>query len=429
MNAARKAGRWLAGPIPVSVVLALLIGACFMLIAGVDPLSGYAAMLDGSFGTGVGLANTLARAVPIIGIGIAIAIAFRAGVLNLGTEGQAGLGALAGGIVAIYVPGPAILILPLAFVVAIAVGALWGLITALLQNLLGVPILLSTLLLNYPARYFSSWLIRFELKDPSTDQVASQQLRPEMQLDMIVPRDSGLADTLRNSLGATNPVTAVLTGVNWSLIVLIVVVIAAIFVNRRTRYGFEAGLSGQNAEFVRYGGVKPGPLVTRTMALSGGLAGLFGLMLIIGAPSTRLIEGYFVQTNFAWTALLVTLLALYRPVGIVIAGLFFAAIMVGSDAMGRELGLSPQIAAVIQALVIILLAFRVALPRFRKRGGGGSGDAGPPLGGPPLSEAELATPGAPVPAAAPTAVQTPADPAAAPGATLAREAATQETER
>lgn len=382
MSALHRFGRWLAGPIPVSVVLAFLIGACFMLIAGVDPLSGYAAMLQGSFGTGAGLANTLQRAVPIIGIGIAIAIAFRAGVLNLGTEGQAGLGALAGGIVAIYVPGPGPLVLLLAVVTAIAVGAAWGLIAAVLQNLLGVPILLSTLLLNYPARYFSSWLIRFRLDEPSSDLVASDQVRPEVQLSMIVPRDSALAETLRNGLGATNPVTAVLTGVNWSLIVLILVVIGTVFMNRRTRYGFESGLSGQNAEFVRYGGVKPGPLVLRTMSLSGGLAGLFGLMLVIGAPNTRLIEGYFVQTNYAWTALLVTLLALYRPVGIVIAGAFFAAIMVGSDAMGRELGLSPQIAAVIQALVIILLAFRVALPRFRRGGAAGSAAALPSLPAP-----------------------------------------------
>ena len=384
MSVLHRFGRWLAGPIPISVVLALLIGACFMLIAGVDPLSGYAAMLNGSFGTGAGLANTLARAIPIIGIGIAIAVAFRAGVLNLGTEGQAGLGALAGGIVAIYVPGPALLIVPLAFIVAIAVGAAWGLLAAVLQNLLGVPILLSTLLLNYPARYFSSWLIRFHLDEPVSDLVASEQVRPEVQLSMLVPRDSGFADTLRATFGATSPVTSVLTGVNWSLVILIIVVLGAIFVNRRTRYGFESGLSGQNAEFVRYGGVQPGPLVLRTMALSGGLAGLFGFMLVIGAPNTRLIEGSFIQTNYAWTALLVTLLALYRPVGIVIAGVFFAAIMVGSDAMGRELGLSPQIAAVIQALVIILLAFRVALPRFRKRAAVADDD-------PPFAEPESLT--------------------------------------
>ncbi|UOQ60112.1 ABC transporter permease [Leucobacter rhizosphaerae] len=405
MSVLHRFGRWLAGPIPISVILALLIGACFMLIAGVDPLSGYAAMLNGSFGTGAGLANTLARAIPIIGIGIAIAVAFRAGVLNLGTEGQAGLGALAGGIVAIYVPGPALLIVPLAFIVAIAVGAAWGLIAAVLQNLLGVPILLSTLLLNYPARYFSSWLIRFHLDEPVSDLVASEQVRPEVQLSMLVPRDSGFAETLRNTFGATSPVTAVLTGVNWSLVILILVVLGAIFVNRRTRYGFESGLSGQNAEFVRYGGVKPGPLVLRTMALSGGLAGLFGFMLVIGAPNTRLIEGSFIQTNYAWTALLVTLLALYRPVGIVIAGVFFAAIMVGSDAMGRELGLSPQIAAVIQALVIILLAFRVALPRFRKRAA--PVEDGPPFAQPePLTDPHLAPSAAAVGSAAPAALPT-----------------------
>nr|WP_233614318.1 ABC transporter permease [Leucobacter edaphi] len=386
-----KFGRWLTGPIPISVVLALLIGACFMVIAGTDPISGYSAMLNGSFGTGVGIANTIARAIPIIGIGIAIAVAFRAGIINLGTEGQAGLGALFGGMVAIYTPGPAILVVPLAFAVAILTGAAWGLLAALLQNALGVPTLLSTLLLNYPARYFSSWLIRFKLDEPSSSLVASQQIDPANQLSMLVPRDSAAAESLRNSLGALNPITAVLTGVNWGLVIVVIVVLGAIFVNRRTRYGFEAGLSGQNPEFVRYGGVQPGPLVVRTMALSGGLAGLFGLIVTIGAPNTRLIEGAFIQTNFPWTALLVTLLALYRPTGIAIAGLFFAAIMVGSDSMGRELGMSPQIASVIQALVIILLAFRVALPRLkRKRSDGGSSGGGAPGGSPPDGEADAA---------------------------------------
>lgn len=396
MKALRSTGRWLAGPVPISVVLALVIGAGFMAIAGVDPLSGYAAMLRGSFGTGPGFADTVERAVPIVGLGIAIAIAFRAGVLNLGTEGQAGLGAIAGGLVALYLPGPGLLVLVLALLAAVAVGALWGLVAAALQNWLGVPILLSTLLLNYPARYFSSWLIRYRLNDPGTDQVASKQVASDVQLPYLVPADSAFAQTLRDSLGATNPVTSLLTGVNWSLVIVVLLVAGAVFMNRRTRYGFESGLSGQNAEFVRYSGVKPAPLVTRTMALSGGIAGLIGVLLSVGAPSTRLIEGYFVQTNFAWTALLVTLLALYRPLGIAVAGLFFAAIMVGSDAMGRELGLSPQIASVIQALVIVLLAFRVVLPRFRGRGRArGSDDPAPDPGPPsPAPAAAAATAGA-----------------------------------
>lgn len=361
--------RWLSGPIPLSILSALAIGAVFMAIAGSDPISGYAAMLKGSFGSGLGLANTLQRAVPIICFGLAIAIAFRAGVINLGTEGQAILGALAGGLVALYLPGPGFLVLLAALATGVAVGALWGLVAALLQNLLGVPILISTLLLNYPARYFSSWLIRFKLKDPSTDLIASKQIQPGTQLATLVPRRSGLGEWLSAQFGATSPVTAVLTGVNWSLVIVALLVVGVIFLNKRTRYGYESGLAGQNPEFTRYGGVQPGPLVTKTMALSGGIAGLAGTMIILGAPNTRMLEGQILQTNYAWTALLVTLLAMYRPIGTVISGLFFAAIIVGSLAMGRELGMSPQISAVIQALVIILIAFRVMLPQLRKKAG------------------------------------------------------------
>lgn len=209
---------WLSGPVPISIVAALLIGAVFMLLAGVNPLDGYVAMLQGSFGSGMGWASTLQRALPIVGLGIAIAIAFRAGVLNLGTEGQAVLGGLAGGLVAVYLPGPGPLVALLAIVTAIVVGALWGLVAGFLQTALGVPILLSTLLLNYPARYFSSWLIRYRLDEPSSDLIASEQLDPSRQIGMMVGRDSGLAESLRDGLGAMHPLTAILTGVNLSLI-------------------------------------------------------------------------------------------------------------------------------------------------------------------------------------------------------------------
>lgn len=366
-NAIKRVGAWCRGPVPISVLLAFVIGALFMLLAGVDPVSGYSAIVKGSFGSGMGFSDTIERAIPIIGIGIAIAVAFRAGVFNLGTEGQAGLGALVGGLVAVYLPGPGLLVLPLAILAAVAAGAFWGLLSALLQNFLGVPILLSTLLLNYPVRFFASWLIRFKLDDQGSDLLATPQMPLDHQVGMLVPASSPAAESLRSTFGAQSPITQLLVGVNWSLVILLVVVAGIMFLNHRTAYGFESGLSGQNAEFVRYGGVKPGPLVARTMLLSGGLAGLFGCLVTIGAPNTRVVEGAFIQTNYAWTALLVTLLALSRPVGVVIAGVFFAAIMVGSAALGRELSLSPQIAAIIQAIVIILLAFRVTLPRFRKK--------------------------------------------------------------
>lgn len=356
---------WLKGPTPLSILSALAIGAVLMVLAGSDPISGYAAMVKGSFGSGIGVANTLQRAVPIVAFGLAIALAFRAGVINLGTEGQAVLGALVGGIVALYMPGPAFLVTLVALAAGIATGALWALITAVLQNYLGVPILISTLLLNYPARYISSWMIRFKLNDTESDLIASEQFDPGTQIGMIVPRRSGAGEALANS--APRYLTEILTGVNWGFFVVVALIVFVTFLNRKTKYGFESGLAGYNAEFTRYGGVSAKQLVVKTMTLSGAIAGLAGMLIVLGAPNTRMIEGHVVQTNYAWTALLVTLLAMYRPIGVAIAGLFFAAIIVGSLAMGRELGMSPQISAVIQALVIILIVFQVTLPQFKKK--------------------------------------------------------------
>src|SRR5690625_3003702 len=104
------------------------------MIAGADPISGYQSMFRGSFGSGLGLANTVQRAIPLVGMALAIAVAFRAGVINLGAEGQMILGGLVGVLVVLYVPGPPVLVMLLACVAGAAVGALWGLLPALLQS-------------------------------------------------------------------------------------------------------------------------------------------------------------------------------------------------------------------------------------------------------------------------------------------------------
>lgn len=350
----------------VSIVAAFVVGAILIAATGQNPIAGYAAMVNGAFGTGLGLANTISRAVLIISFGIATAVAFRAGIFNLGVQGQAVAGALAGGLVALFMPGPGPLVFTVALVVAVLAGALWALIAAVLQNGMGVPILISSLLLNYPIQFFSSWYIRTQLQDPTTDIAGSKELRSDVLLNYFVPRDSALATTLREQFGSRSMLTMVLTSVNWSLLLVTLLVLFVVFLNSRTKYGFESGLAGQNAEFTRYGGVKPSMMVVKTMALSGGMAGFSGALLVLGLPNIRLLDGHVVSTGYAFTALLVTLLAVYKPLGTVISGIFFSAIIVGSTAMGNELGLSPQISAIIQALVIIFIAFKVALPQFKK---------------------------------------------------------------
>lgn len=358
----------LMGPVPVSIVLAFIIGAGFIIIAGANPVDGYGSMLSGSLGTGIGIANTIQRAIPLIGMALAVAVAFRAGVLNLGMEGQMILGGLAGGLVALAMPGPGPLVALTACLVGALVGALWGVIAAAMQAGLGMPILLTTLLLNYPARYFASWVIRFPMKDPTSSQVATVPFDADSQISLIAAPSSALGQSLLNTLGKDNVLTVIGRSVNWSLIVVVALVLIVSFMNKRTVFGFESGLNGLNPAFTRYSGVRSGWMTARTMLLSGAIAGLVGTMFTIGAPNSRLLDGQLFNTNYAWTGLLVALLALYRPSGVVIAGIFFAAITAGSGVMGRDLMLSPQIAAVIQGIVIVLIAFRVQLPqRWRRK--------------------------------------------------------------
>ncbi|GAB3118483.1 ABC transporter permease [Glaciibacter psychrotolerans] len=364
---AQRSLDWLRGPIPTSIILAFAIGGVFILMAGADPIAGFQSMFDGSLGTGIGFANTMQRAIPLIGMAIAIAVAFRAGVINLGAEGQMVLGGLFGGIVALNMPGPPVLVILVACLVGVVVGAFWGVLAAAMQMWPGVPLLITTLLLNYPARYFASWLVRFPLKDPETSQVASHPFDPAVQIPLFAPPKSDLGQLLLHTLGKDNVITVLARTVNLSLIVVAVIVVIVIFMNTRTKFGFESGANGLNPDFARYSGVRTGWMTTRTMMLSGGISGLIGVMLVIGAPSTRIVDGALIGTNYAWTGLLVALLASFSPIGVVVAGLFFAAIIAGGTAVGRDLALSPQISGVIQGIVIVLIAFRVALPRRKKR--------------------------------------------------------------
>ncbi|MFP7696349.1 ABC transporter permease [Trueperella sp. LYQ143] len=359
--------RLVSGPILLSIVLAFAIGAIFIALAGYSPGGAYAAMLHGSIFSPLGVLNTIQRAIPLVGMAMATAIAFRAGILNIGTEGQMVVGGTVSALVVLYVPGPGICVLFLALIAGFAGGALWGIIAALFQFWPGVPILISSLLLAYPARYLSSWLVRFPFKDPESSMVATRQFDPSTQLPMLVPPKSGLGQSLTSTFGRGTFLPTLLTQVNWGLFIVLAIVVLMLFVNKRTVFGYESGISGLNARFAQYGGANARALTFSTMAISGGVAGLIGTIFVIGAPNTRLIEGAIVSTNYAWTGLLVALLAMYRPASVLVAGIFFGAIMAGSGAMSRELGMSPQIAAVVQGLVIILVAFHVGWPKLRKR--------------------------------------------------------------
>jgi len=343
-----------------AVLIALVAGALLLLVSGYNPLDVYSALAEGGL-VGSGLRNTLKRSVPTVGMGLAVAVAIRSGLLNLGMEGQMLLGALSGTAVALALPpGPFAIVV--ALVVGILAGGAWALISAVGQTRLGLPILVTSLLMNFVARGLASYTVRFHLNDSGIEAVATPQLDPSTRLPSIPGSEA----------------ISFLNGIDWSLIVIALVVAGLAVWERRTVIGYETKMIGLNTFFGRYGGVPVERRTLQVMFLSGGIAGLVGVMLILGEQG-RYFDGELVRANFAWIGLMVALLAAYRPVFVAIAGFGFAALQIGGLAIQRQVGVASQFSLVIQALIIVFIAapllVRAIFPwGFKKSNTAGGGE-------------------------------------------------------
>lgn len=328
-------------PAATSIGLALLVGVVMIAVTGNSPIQAYTAMVEGAF-SGSGLRNTIARSLPIITMGVALAIPFRAGIINLGGEGQMVVGGLAGTLVAIELDGPSLLVIPAALVTGALAGAVWAGLSAYGQTWLQLPILITSLLLNYPARALTGYLVRFPFADPTVTSSSTVPVPPSGQI----------------------PKMPLFGGVSIFLVAVVLIVAVVAVVNRRSVPGYETAMSGANSRFSRYGGVDVTGQTVSTMLISGAIAGVTGTYLVTG-ETMRFLDGDLVASQFAWTGLLVTLLARHRPWTILAAGLFFAALQSGGLAMQRTTDIPWQLAQVLQAVVIVAIASGFVL-RWRR---------------------------------------------------------------
>lgn len=328
-------------PVTSSLVLAFVVVALIILVSGANPLTAYSEMWSGAT-SGSGPRTVVNRAIPIVGMALAISIPFRMGIINLGGEGQMVIGGFTGAVVAINLPGPGPLVIPVAFAAGAAAGALWALLPALGQTWLQLPILISSLLLNAPARALSSYLTKYYFADPAATSTAT----------VVIPLDNRV------------PTPDWLSGASLTALFVLALVIALGLYNNRTVGGYESLMSGLNLQFARYGGVDASRQTILAMTAGGAIAGAIGTHLVLG-QAFRFVDGDLAGTGFAWTGLLVTLLAMHRAWPILAAGLFFAGLQVGGLAMQRTAGVSWQLAQVLQAVVILALAMRIVLVRGR----------------------------------------------------------------
>ncbi len=331
-----------AGRLLGTVGLAIALLWVIVTLSGHDGGRALAALADGAAGsTDAILSATFVRATPLLLAGLAVALAFRAGVLNIGAEGQLLMGAAAGATVAALLPAlPRALLLPALLLTGTVAGAAWAGIAAVLRARFGVLEVISTLMLNVVAQHAVGWLVRGPLQEPSHIYPQSETLPEAAHLPLLVAGSRLHAGAL---LGV-----ALAGAMAWAL--------------ARTAAGFRVRAAGANpAAAAVAGGIDVARVTTLAFLASGALAGLAGAVELSGV-TYALYEN--LSPGYGFTAIAVALLARLEPVVLIGTALVFGGLEAGASAMQRDAGVPSVLVAVVEAVLILLL---VLLERGRRR--------------------------------------------------------------
>jgi len=348
-----RAGRALILPAS-ALVLALVVGAIFViasspLITGeVDwnlPLVAYLALVKGSLGSVSGWIETLVNATPLILAGLSVGLCFKAGLFNIGAQGQALVGALAAAAAGAAVAGsPPVVAIPIALAAGFLAGGLYGLIPGALKAFTGAHEVVVTIMLNYVAIQIIAWAITGPLQAPGASFARSP--------DVGSARLPTILATAGHELHA-------------GVLLALVAVPIIYWILARSTVGFEIRTVGANPDAARYAGMRPRFLTMLTMSAGGVLAGLAGSAQILG------VTGYMpaaYATNVGFDAITVALLGRAHPVGILFAALLLGGLRAGAPAMQIEAGIPVQMIDVLQAVMLFFLTADIIVRRiFRLR--------------------------------------------------------------
>ncbi len=328
--------------LPFLVILFSLIGGFFVigivfLISGVNPLYALWKIFSGSFGSMYGITETITKAIPLVLIGAGLVLVFRAKFWNIGAEGQVLLGAVFATYVGLNFGSslPPYIVIPLMFIVGFIGGAVWAIFPAIFKLKFGVNEVISTLMMNYIAAEFVTYLVTGPWKGksqkgfPYTDDLPNSAI-----LDVI---------------GVTRIHTV-------TLVVAVLMVVFLFVLIYYTKFGYELRVTGDNQDAAKYAGIDFVKVSLLMMVLSGGLAGMAGVGEVAGIHH-HLSYPANISSGYGYTAIIVAWLAKLNPLFVIVSGIFFAGILVGGDAIQVSLGLP---AATVQIFNGILLFSLIA---------------------------------------------------------------------
>ncbi len=314
-----------------AIILSLLIGAIILAISGASPVEAYQALWKGSFGTSVAIGRTLEKSTPLILSGLAVAFAFKAGLFNIGGQGQLLIGAMAAAVAGYSFQGlPFIIHMPLALIIGAAAGGLYAAIAGVLKTYFGAHEVIVTIMLNYIAINLTDYLADGPFKD--TEGLGIIARTPEVQESAMIPNIGNIP-----------------TG----FIIALVMATLTWWVLQRTTLGFEIRTTGQNPDAAEYAGIKVSRTVILTMFLSGLLAGMGGSVETLGVVG-RFQPGF--NAGLGFDGITIALLGKTNPFGVIPAALLVGAMRAGSSQMQFDANVSAEIIDVILALMLFFVA-------------------------------------------------------------------------
>ncbi len=323
----------------LAVLTALIVGGVVIASVGGNPFHAYLGLFQGAFGSAKAWSETAVWASPYIFAGLAVALAFKGGLFNIGAEGQLAFGAVAAAWIGYALPDvlgislPAIIHLPLAIGFGILAGALWGAIPGALKAYTGGHEVINTIMMNYIALNIVSFLLNGPMKDKSPNNVVARTL--------------GIAESAR--------ISPIFEGfrIHWGFVLALVVAAIVWWLLWKTTLGFEIRTVGSNPDAAKYAGINVKRTIILTMALSGLLAGLAGAVEVTGL-NYRHELGFSV--GYGFDAIAIALLGKTHPLGVVLAAILFAAMRNGATRMQFLTQIPVDVISVIQALILLFVA-------------------------------------------------------------------------
>ncbi len=347
------------GPPLFAVILAMIAGAIVILITWpdktVDPftniLNAYSALFTGSYGTLGSFSDTLVTVTPLIFASISVAIAFRAGLFNIGAAGQLAVGAMAADIVGLtFSSWPSWVLIPTMLLASILAGAIWGGIAGFLKAWRGAHEVVTTIMLNWIAFYGTDFLINsapFAAPFGTTQTIA---LPPNATLPPI-------AGVYNQIFANGQPVLDTFTyKIDISVFFALIALVVYWFIISRTTFGYEIRVIGQNPKAAKYAGIPTKRNTFLVMAIAGGFAGLAGSTNLMGQPGYNLTATAFSILPTGFDAIAVALLGQTTAIGILLASLLIGGLRSGSTAMQSLAHVDPNLVLIIEALVLFFIA-------------------------------------------------------------------------